>query len=68
MILEVLERDGFGSRPLFQCFIAAAKESNNIIGYAMYYFTYSAWEGKCLYLEDIYVQPLHRKKVSPSSS
>jgi len=60
--VQVLERDGFGSRPVFECFVAVAKESNELIGYALYFYTYSAWEGKCLYLEDIYVQSLHRGK------
>jgi len=60
--VKILERDGFGSRPAFGCFVAAVKESNEVIGYAMHFNTYSAWEGKGLYLQDIYVQPLHRKK------
>ena len=64
IVSSVLERDGFGSRPAFGCFVAAVKESNEVIGYAMHFNTYSAWEGKGLYLQDIYVQPLHRKKVS----
>lgn len=28
-----------------------------IIGFALYYISYSTWKGKCLYLEDFYVLP-----------
>ena len=31
-----------------------------IVGYALYFFTYSTWEGSSLYLEDLYVKPSHR--------
>jgi len=60
--VKTLEQDGFGSRPFFESFVAVDKESNQIIGYALYFYTYSTWEGKSLYLEDVYVQPLHRSK------
>lgn len=29
-------------------------------GFAMWYFTYSAWEGRTFYLEDFYVDPSFR--------
>jgi GNAT superfamily N-acetyltransferase len=29
----------------------------NVVGFALYYTSYSTWKGKCLYLEDFYVQP-----------
>lgn len=32
-----------------------------IVGFALYYFSYSTWKGKCLYLEDFYIQPEHRR-------
>lgn len=33
---------------------------NKIIGFALYYYRYSTWKGKCLYLEDFYIQPAFR--------
>jgi len=60
--VNVLEQDGFGSRPFFESFVAVAKESDEVVGYALYFYTYSTWQGKSLYLEDVYVQPLHRRK------
>lgn len=31
------------------------------IGYALCYYYYSTWEGKSLFLEDLYVRPASRK-------
>jgi GNAT superfamily N-acetyltransferase len=42
-------------------FVAVEVETDAVIGFALYYFSYSTWKGKCLYLEDIYVQEIHRK-------
>ncbi|XP_072837121.2 spermidine/spermine N(1)-acetyltransferase-like protein 1 [Pogona vitticeps] len=57
-----LLRDGFGSRPCFHCLLAEVKSQDerplaaaDIVGFAMYYFTYDTWIGKILYLEDFYV-------------
>ena len=33
-----------------------------LLGFALYFFTYSTWEGKCVFMEDLYVQPDHRGK------
>lgn len=38
-----LEQDGFGVRPFFEAYVALAKESNQIVGFALYFFTYSTW-------------------------
>jgi GNAT superfamily N-acetyltransferase len=43
------------------CNAIVADENNEIIGFALYYNSYSTWKGKCLYLEDIYVQKARRK-------
>ena len=45
------------------CFAIVAEDvqTDTVIGFALYYFSYSTWKGKCLYLEDIYVQETHRK-------
>lgn len=32
-----------------------------IVGFALYYTSYSTWKGRCLYLEDFYVLPEHRR-------
>ena len=66
-------RDGFGDRPWFQCLIAEEihfNEENNClpktkpIGYALFFHIYSTWEGRSLYLEDLYVNPAFRGKVN----
>ncbi len=33
-----------------------------IVGFALYFTNYSTWKGKCLYLEDFYIQPEYRMK------
>ena len=30
------------------------------MGFSLYYFTYSTWEGRQVYMEDLYVQPNFR--------
>ena len=32
-----------------------------VIGFALYFFGYSTWKGKTVYLEDLYVKPEFRK-------
>lgn len=44
---------GFGSNKLFDFFVA--EENTTIVGIALYYYKYSTWKGKCLFLEDIIV-------------
>ncbi len=53
-----LERDGFGEKPLFGCFVA--EKDQVIIGISLYYWRYSTWKGKRLYLEDIVVSEKER--------
>jgi len=36
------------------------KEKDVSIGFATYYFGYSSWSGKHLYLDDIYIETAHR--------
>lgn len=55
---EDLERDGFGSNPIFEVLLAYDHEQ--LLGMAFYYFSYSTWKGKCLYLEDIIVKEQFR--------
>lgn len=51
---EQMKKDGFGANPLFKCLVA--ETSAGIIGFALYYYRYSTWKGKCLYLEDFYLK------------
>jgi GNAT superfamily N-acetyltransferase len=32
-----------------------------VVGFALYYQSYSTWKGRCLYLEDFYIQPAFRR-------
>jgi GNAT superfamily N-acetyltransferase len=44
---------GFGANKQFDFFVAI--ENGVILGLALYYYKYSTWKGKCLFLEDIIV-------------
>jgi len=48
-----LVRDGFGSYPLFHCFVAETEAG--IVGMALVYPRYSTWKGKTIHLEDLIV-------------
>lgn len=48
-----MENWGFGPNKLFDFFVA--EQNGIIIGLALYYYKYSTWKGKCLFLEDIIV-------------
>lgn len=51
--------DGFMEHPLFNAFVAEV--DSRVVGMALMYYRYSTWKGKCLYLEDLYVQPEFRQ-------
>ena len=42
--------------------IVATNPDNTVVGFALYYTSYSTWKGRCLYLEDFYVQESDRKQ------
>lgn len=42
--------------------LVAENPSGNVVGFALYYISYSTWKGRCLYLEDFYIQESERKK------
>lgn len=48
-----MEDWGFGPDKVFDFFVA--EQEGVIIGLALYYYKYSTWKGKCLFLEDIIV-------------
>ena len=54
-----MEHDGFGENPIYFFFVAESLEEK-IIGMALYYFKYSTWKGRCLFLEDIIVNEEYR--------
>jgi GNAT superfamily N-acetyltransferase len=51
--VAAMERDGFGPNPIFGFFVA--ENAARIVGLSLYYWRYSTWKGKRLYLEDIIV-------------
>jgi len=38
------------------CEAIVATLDNEIVGFALYYTSYSTWKGRCVYLEDFYVK------------
>jgi GNAT superfamily N-acetyltransferase len=56
--VEQMERDGFGLQSVFGFFVA--ERGNVIVGISLYYYRYSTWKGKRLYLEDIVVTQSER--------
>ena len=76
LLLVALQEDGFGENPFFRSIVVETNSSNTtkdtsskedsvekkIIGYALYYFGYSSYHGKLVFLEDVYVSPEHRGK------
>lgn len=55
-----MEVDGFGANPSYGFFVAEV--NGVIVGISLYYYRYSTWKGKRLYLEDIVVTETHRGK------
>ncbi|GAB5522561.1 MAG: GNAT family N-acetyltransferase [Roseivirga sp.] len=56
--VERMEADGFGDNPVFEFFVA--DEQGDIKGIAIYYYRYSTWKGKSIYLEDLVVRESER--------
>lgn len=57
--VEMMEKDGFGPDPVFG-FIVAEEPDGEIIGMSMYYYRYSTWKGRRMYLEDLIVKEAKR--------
>ncbi|KAJ8965297.1 hypothetical protein NQ314_004226 [Rhamnusium bicolor] len=58
---KILQKDGFDTEnPAFTCIVAELSDGH-IVGYALYYSSYSTWVGKSVLLEDLYVQPAYRR-------
>ncbi|MDG1757314.1 MAG: GNAT family N-acetyltransferase [Bacteroidia bacterium] len=57
---QMMLKDGFGDNPLYHAFVADIE--GEIIGFAITYYRYSTWKGRCLYLEDLIVTENYRNK------
>ncbi|MBC7408100.1 MAG: GNAT family N-acetyltransferase [Arcicella sp.] len=56
--IEQMYLDGFGENPIFGSIVSEVDEK--IVGMALYYYRYSTWKGKRLYLEDLIVSEIMR--------
>lgn len=56
--VALMEQDGFGANPIYGFFVA--ENTHGIVGLSLYYWRYSTWKGKRLYLEDIIVTESER--------
>ncbi|WP_375584774.1 GNAT family N-acetyltransferase [Cyclobacterium xiamenense] len=60
--VEQMEEDGFGPHPVYGFFVVEKEDDASIIGTAIYYYRYSTWKGKRLYLEDYIITADQRGK------
>ncbi|MGB3181321.1 MAG: GNAT family N-acetyltransferase [Cyclobacteriaceae bacterium] len=58
--IEQMQIEGFGPQSVFESLVA--EDNDRIIGLALYFYSYSTWKGKCLYLEDLIVTESERGK------
>lgn len=58
--LEDYEINGFSDKPLFDAFLIF--ENDQLAGFSLWYFRFSTWKGKRLYLEDLFVKSEFRSK------
>ena len=58
--LDLMMKDGFGPNPVYGFYVCEKSTTGEIIGIAVYYYRYSTWKGKRLYLEDIVVTESER--------
>lgn len=58
--VQQMEEDGFGENAIYKFIVA--EMNNEIVGMALYYWKYSTWKGKGIYLDDIIVTEKHRRK------
>jgi N-acetylglutamate synthase-like GNAT family acetyltransferase len=58
--VEQMYMDGFGENPIFGTIVLEV--DNKVVGLSLYYYRYSTWKGKRLYLEDLIVSETMRGK------
>lgn len=58
--VEQMYLDGFGDNPIYGTIVAEV--AGEVVGLALYYYRYSTWKGKRLYLEDLIVSEKMRGK------
>ncbi len=56
--IESMREEAFGPKPIFGFLVA--EDQGIIIGIVVYYYRYSTWKGKRLYLEDIIITENYR--------
>jgi GNAT superfamily N-acetyltransferase len=56
--IEKMYEDGFGENPIYGFYVA--EHEGEIVAMALYYFRYSTWKGKRLFLEDLIVTEKYR--------
>jgi GNAT superfamily N-acetyltransferase len=56
--IEMMLEDGFGANPVYGFLVAEV--DGHILGTSIYYYRYSTWKGKRLYLEDLIVTETSR--------
>lgn len=56
---DALKKDGFQNDSWFNCLVAT--RSNEIIGYTLFFRTYSIRYGRAIKIEDLYVRAGYRK-------
>lgn len=57
---EKFYEEGSGESPYYKAFVA--KENSAVVGAAVYYYGYSTWKGKMIYLDDLIVKDSHRRR------
>ena len=58
--IESMEKDGFGPNAFFEFYVA--ENEQHVVGVALFYYRYSTWKGRRLYLEDLIVTEKQRGK------
>jgi GNAT superfamily N-acetyltransferase len=57
---ESLLQDGFGSQPKFRALIA--EWNSHPVGYALFFDYYASFQGRGIFLEDLFIRPHFRRK------
>lgn len=58
--VATMEEDGFGEKSFFEFLVA--EEAGEILGIAVYFYSYSTWKGRAIYLDDLVVHETHRRR------